>query len=70
MASEDFAFYTEKVPGIYINIGCAYPGKEEGNANYSSSFQVDEKVLKNGTALCVQFVLDYLKKGDKGWKNT
>ena len=62
MASEDFAFYSENIPGIYINIGCAAPGKENGNHNYSSHFQVEEKVLKNGAALCAQFVMDYLSK--------
>ena len=62
MASEDFAFYTEKVPGIYINIGCASSVLEEKQDNYSPYFQPEEKVLKDGTAICVQFVIDYFNK--------
>lgn len=71
MASEDFAFYTENIPGIYINIGCAPAGTEKKNYNYSPGFQIDETVLKKGAALCAQFVLDYFaKEGEKRWRNT
>ena len=71
MASEDFAFYTENIPGIYINIGCAPAGMEKKNYNYSPGFQIDETVLKKGAALCAQFVLDYFaKEGEKRWRNT
>lgn len=62
MASEDFAFYTEKVPGVYINIGCAFSDSEEKYDNYSPYFQPDERVLKDGTAIGVQFVIDYFNK--------
>lgn len=71
MASEDFAFYTENIPGIYINIGCAPAGMEEKNYNYSPGFQIEEGVLKKGAALCAQLVMDYFEKeGERKWKNT
>lgn len=70
MASEDFAFYTENIPGIYVNIGCALEDNMYGYSNYSPHFQVDESVLKKGTALCVQFVKDFFgKEGNKRWRN-
>lgn len=62
MASEDFSFYTEKIPGLYVNIGCGNPDTEERYSNYSPRFQVEERVLKNGAALCAQFAVDYLEK--------
>ena len=62
MASEDFAFYTEKVPGVYINIGCVSTDLEKKYDNYSPCFQPDERVLKDGVAISVQFVIDYFEK--------
>lgn len=62
MSSEDFSNYGENVPCIYVNLGCANQRLGYTENNYSSKFMVDESILKRGTALCVQFVLDYLSK--------
>lgn len=60
MASDDFAFFTEHLPGVYINIGSGNKALGYTQNNHSDHFTVDESVLKNGTALCVLSALQYL----------
>lgn len=70
MGSEDFAYFTEKVPGVYVFIGTK--NEEEGVTfqNHNSHFNVDESVLKRGAALYAQFAYDYLKQTiEEGKKN-
>lgn len=62
MSSEDFACYGGHAPCIYANLGCTNQQLGFVGNNYSSKFTVDEGVLKYGTALCVQFTVDYLKE--------
>lgn len=62
MSSEDFSNYSQYVPCVYVNLGCANRELGYTENNYSSKFMVDERVLKRGTALSVQFALDYLHK--------
>lgn len=50
MGGEDFAFYTEIVPSVYIFIGC---GKKSG-IHHSSHFNLDER--------CLPFTVNYLTK--------
>lgn len=60
--SEDFSYFSEKVPGAYAFLGC---GKEEIGAiypNHSDKFMVDEEALKYGAALYAQFAVDFLNK--------
>ncbi|ACL75385.1 amidohydrolase [Ruminiclostridium cellulolyticum] len=60
MASEDMSYYFEKAKGVYAILGyknedkgCIYPPHHE-------KFKLDEDCLKYGTALHVQFALDFL----------
>lgn len=60
MASEDMAYYMEAGKGVFCNLGyinrelgCIYPPHHE-------KFKLDEGMLKYGTALHVQFALDFL----------
>ena len=60
MASEDMSFYFQKARGLYAIIGyrndkknCIYPPHHE-------KFQIDEDYMKFGTAMHVQFALDFL----------
>lgn len=62
MASEDMAYYFQKAKGVYAIIGyknedkgCIYPPHHE-------KFKIDEDYLKYGTALHVQFALDFLSR--------
>jgi len=61
MASEDMSYYFQKAKGVYAlmgykndNKGCTFPPHHE-------KFKLDENYLKFGTALYVQFALDFLE---------
>ncbi len=58
MTSEDFAYYAQQVPGLYIKIGVAGP---DGCAPlHSPFFNPDERAMVVGIRAMYQFVLDYL----------
>lgn len=59
--SEDFAYYTEKIPGVFAFIGCRNERIGAKYSNHSDKFKVDEASLQRGSALYAQFVYDYLK---------
>ena len=65
MGGEDFAYYAEKVPGIFFRLGtyneeknCVYP-------NHHPKFDIDEDALPYGAALLAQFALDYIENHSK-----
>ena len=43
--SEDFAYYLEKVPGVFFNIGCKPKGTENVYYNHHPKFDIDEDAL-------------------------
>lgn len=57
--SEDFSYFLEKAPGIYLQVGA-------GNDTYASfphhhpRFDIDERSLETGTALYCQYAVDFL----------
>jgi metal-dependent amidase/aminoacylase/carboxypeptidase family protein len=65
MGGEDFAFYTEQVPGCFVAVGVR---NEQQGAIFSvhhPKFKVDEDALPLGTALHVAFAtksLDQLRE--------
>ncbi|MDF1534845.1 MAG: M20/M25/M40 family metallo-hydrolase, partial [Methanosarcinaceae archaeon] len=62
--AEDFAFYLQKVPGIYLTLGTKNPDKDIVEGNHSSRFDIDEDILINGTEILKSIVLDFLEKPD------
>ena len=65
MGAEDFAFYQEKVPGVFMFLGT---GSEEKNMNYphhNSKFTIDEDVLPKGVAAMSILVKAWLDKNAK-----
>ena len=62
MGGEDFAFYTEEVPGCFVGLGVR--NEEQGASYYvhHPKFKVDEDALPLGTALHVGFALRSLKE--------
>lgn len=60
MSSEDFSWYLRKIPGIFTFIGSSNPEKGITGTNHQNIYDVDEDILKRGTALAVQFALDFL----------
>jgi IAA-amino acid hydrolase len=62
MGGEDFAYYLQRVPGVFVGLGT---WNEELGATYSvhhPRFLVDEDVLPTGTALHVAFALRSLEE--------
>jgi len=61
--SEDFSFYAEKVPGLFIFLGISNPdgGRDISNDSniHSAKLMMDERALAAGVAAHVTFVLGY-----------
>ncbi|MEG2144270.1 MAG: amidohydrolase, partial [Oscillospiraceae bacterium] len=60
MVSEDFAYYMEKVSGVFGFLGTY--NKEKGliYGNHSDKFTADEDILHKGSATLAQFAVDFL----------
>jgi len=61
--SEDFAYFMEKIPGVYAFIGALNPEIGATYGNHSDKFKVDECALHRGSAFYAQFAKDYLQNG-------
>ncbi|ASP46777.1 amidohydrolase [Cognaticolwellia beringensis] len=61
--AEDFSFFALEVPGLFVFLGVTPEGENAVSApsNHSPFFYADEKSLKTGTELYVNWVLDYNK---------
>lgn len=61
--AEDFSFFALEVPGLFVFLGVTPEGQDAATApsNHSPFFYADEKALKTGTELYVNWVLDYAK---------
>ncbi|MEJ7912188.1 MAG: amidohydrolase [Chitinophagaceae bacterium] len=60
--AEDFSFFAEKVPSLYVFVGGTPPGKDPAlaAAHHTPDFFIDESGLKTGVKAYVHFVLDYM----------
>lgn len=60
---DDFAYYSERVPGIYAMIGAAMPSADgKIHAHHHPKVCFDESVFKNGVAMHVQMTVDFLEE--------
>ncbi|WP_337961199.1 hypothetical protein [Caloramator sp. mosi_1] len=60
MGVEDFAYYTEKVPGIYYKLGCRNVQKGIVHPAHGSYFDIDEECLWIGCGVQCSIVQKYL----------
>lgn len=60
MASEDMPYYFQKAKGVYVFIGYRNEAKDCIYPPHHEKFKIDEDFIKYGTALHVQFALDFL----------
>jgi amidohydrolase len=60
--SEDFSFFQQKVPGLFVFIGVRKPGAstEEYAPNHSPRFKVDESGLRLGVRTLANLTVDYM----------
>jgi amidohydrolase len=57
MGTEDFAWYTQEVPGVFYRLGT---GKEHGL--HTSTFDVEEDILQSGTAMLSWLAISFMKE--------
>ena len=57
--SDDFAFYEEKIPGLFVLLGARAPG-DEFFPNHSPKFHVDESSILVGVRTLAHLTLDYM----------
>jgi amidohydrolase len=65
MGSEDFAFFSEQVPGCFIFVGSANPAKGLDAPHHHPRFDIDEGVLPKAAALISAAALDLLRSHDQ-----
>ena len=56
MGVDDFAYYANKIPGIYIKIGCRNEEKGIIAPAHSNYFDVDEECIRSGVYALLKFV--------------
>jgi amidohydrolase len=61
--SEDFSFYAQEVPGLFVFIGATPPGEDMAAAapNHSPQFFVDEDSLLIGVRSLLNLTFDYMQ---------
>ena len=60
--AEDFAYYCEKIPGVFVYLGARNPDKDCTYPHHHPKFNVDEDVLHLGAALHAQFCFETTDK--------
>ncbi|MFW6266634.1 MAG: M20 metallopeptidase family protein [Halanaerobiales bacterium] len=61
MGGEDFSYFAREVPASFFYLGIAPSDKESIN-HHHPEFKVDDSVLKDGSAVMAQAVIDYFKE--------
>ncbi len=62
--AEDFAFYQEKVPGLFVFLGGTTPGSDFTQVpdHHTAGFKVDESAFPLGVKTLATLAVDYLSK--------
>lgn len=62
--AEDFSFFQEKVPGLYLFVGGRSKDTPEDQApdHHTPEFEIDESGMKLGVKLLTNLTLDYMSK--------
>jgi amidohydrolase len=61
--AEDFSFYQQEIPGLYMFLGVRTPGADHDSfpTNHSPKFVVDEDALVVGVRVLANLAIDYLQ---------
>ncbi|HUR31082.1 MAG TPA: M20 family metallopeptidase [Saprospiraceae bacterium] len=57
MSSEDFAFYTQEVPGTFYRLGTGWQDSSKNYPVHSNKFDIDETALETGMGLMAYLAL-------------
>lgn len=62
LASEDFSYFAQRAPGMFVNLGIVPPGQDPATAptNHSPHFFADERALPVGVRTMAGLAVDYL----------
>ena len=63
MGAEDFSFFAQRAPGLFVFLGGTPVGKDPARAayNHSPRFAIDESALKLGVRTLLHLTLDYME---------
>ncbi|MFB5266363.1 M20 family metallopeptidase [Paenibacillus enshidis] len=64
---EDFAFYSEAVPGVFFRLGVGDGEERTSYPLHHPLFDLDENALQHGTALLSAIALRFLAEADESW---
>jgi amidohydrolase len=63
MGAEDFAYFSQQVPGFYFHTGALPKGKQANEVqHHSPNFLADEEGMRNGTRALCYLTLNYMFK--------
>ena len=51
MGAEDFAYYSQKIPGCFFRLGAGNKAKHITSAVHTPTFNIDEKAIENGMGM-------------------
>ena len=65
MVSEDFSYYQERIPGLFVHLGMSADGADPATTapNHSPQFSPNESILPLGVRAHVLFAVRYLESG-------
>jgi len=63
MTAEDFAWFSQKIPGMMYRLGVGYPGSEQPFSLHSPMFKANESSLRTGISLMAYLAIELLKIG-------
>ena len=61
MTAEDFAWFTQRIPGMMYRLGVRDPGSEQPYLLHSPLFKVNESALKTGISVMAFLAIELLK---------
>lgn len=64
MASEDFSYFANEVPGFFFSLGVVKPGTTSGD-HHTPTFLADDSAIPVGMKAMAYLVLDYLGNGGR-----
>lgn len=70
MTAEDFAWFTQNIPGMMYRFGVGDPASEKPFSLHTSRFRVNESALRTGIAMMSYLAIELLKNEAVGKINT
>ncbi len=61
MTAEDFAWFTQSIPGMLYRLGVKQPGSDQVYPLHTSGFRVDESALRTGISVLSYLSIELLK---------